>query len=330
MNKRRYDEVIALVASVLFGIAVQYYPDVVKNLAADLGKVASHLVVATVFLVFFRNIHGLIAYDAFIENNDYQAPYEEKTRHIVIYFGFGFFAALVLPYLIIYLLYNHFAYWKLHHNWFALFYLAPLLIYWLWNGFWLCKLLKNEPAPPTAFTVAENSTFAAQLSSRINRLLAFALNHLRPLAEDRASKRQIALLSLVFPFAVAVWAWERWRKIPCEHKPYANKAQTVTVTLGGSRVTVVDGRSSDAAQTNPNANKPFSSVLRWTLLWCLIDFTTCLLVMICLGGLWIGHRSNLFASLCIGFAVISLVSLAIDYCTHAKFYFPLPARDAAS
>jgi hypothetical protein len=211
-----------------------------------------------------------------------------------------------------------------------LFYLAPLLIYWLWNGFWLCKLLKNEPSPLTDFPVAENSTFAARLGSRVNRLLAFALKHLRSLADNRASKRQIALLSLVFPFAVAVWAWEKWRKIPYEHKPYANKAQTVTVTLGGLKVTVVDGRPGNAAQTDLNADTPFSSVLRWTLLWCLIDFTTCFLVMVCLGGLWIGHPSNLFASLCIGFAVISLVSLAIDYSTHAKFYFPLPARDAAS
>lgn len=324
MNKRRYDEIIALVASVLFGIAVQYYHEVVEALSAVLGNVwFSHLVVVTIFLVFFRNIHGLIAYDVFIENTGYKAPYEEETQHILSYFGFGFFAALVLPYFVIYVLTNHLSYWQPRHNLFAMLYLLPLLIYVFWNPFWLCKLLKNEPIPSAIFESGSEPMPYPFLRISRKRLLDDALHRLRTLMEDKAPKYQVVLLCLFFPLVVAYCVVEKRRGIPCKHVPDGGKVHTITTTRN---VTLIDGGWVDTPEPVIAANRPYDDILRWTLLWCLIDFFSLILLALCFAIVWTLFPTRPFAPLCVGSAIVSLLSLAFDYSTHAKFYFPLPTR----
>jgi hypothetical protein len=107
MNKRRYDEVIALVASVLFGIAAQDFAQIASGLRTiTFSLEASCLTAAALFLVFFRNIHGLISYDAWAENSAYYPPFEGSYGRRARFFVYAVLVVILSPYFALFCLKN--------------------------------------------------------------------------------------------------------------------------------------------------------------------------------------------------------------------------------
>lgn len=155
MNRRRYDEVIALVASVLFGVAVQDYKSIADGLRAlAIPLETACFASAAMFLVFFRNIHGLFAYDAWAENHAYHPPFEDDAPRRLVFFLFALFGALLAPYFAVFCLkylsrqpvvFLGITVALKQQPWQLYTILSlPLLIYVPWNLLWLYEL--HEPA----------------------------------------------------------------------------------------------------------------------------------------------------------------------------------------
>lgn len=156
MNRRRYDEVVSLVASVVLGAAVGDFHNIVDAIwnQFSCGGISSaywcgflaNFTAGAMFLVFFRNVHGLISYDIWRENSKYDPPFEERNVHLFWFFLFALFAAILFPYLPIYLFKNYAADATKAPDWLLLGALAlPFAIYWVWNRIWRCALRKHPP-----------------------------------------------------------------------------------------------------------------------------------------------------------------------------------------
>lgn len=148
---RRYDDVIQLLASVLLGVGLQFFKEVVDGLSSlTYSSAVSYFTTFSLFFVFFRNVHGLIAYDVWAEAHDYEPPFESTTGHIVAFFIFAFLAAILFPSSAVYVLKNHtgrdgwlvsspYSAW-----WLFGFLVAPVIVYVVWDVWWLIKLWKNS------------------------------------------------------------------------------------------------------------------------------------------------------------------------------------------
>src|SRR5271156_1005608 len=104
MNRHRYDDVVKFVASVVFGSSFREFHDVIKSLEDNFqcNALIANITTVLFFAVFFRNVHGLIAYDLWADNSEYEPSFEQRPRHIVMNFAFGLLGAILLPFLFIY------------------------------------------------------------------------------------------------------------------------------------------------------------------------------------------------------------------------------------
>jgi ubiquinone/menaquinone biosynthesis C-methylase UbiE len=146
------------VASVIFGTSFREFHQVfdsVKTIGCS-SKYLAFFTTATFFAVFFRNVHGLIAYDLWVEHSQHEhSPnFEQKTRHIVLTFIFGFLGAILFPYLFIYDLAvdpakNHIPFCNPAVVYCMLF--LPMLAYFPWNIFLLKKLRDNPLNNPREY-----------------------------------------------------------------------------------------------------------------------------------------------------------------------------------
>src|SRR5579859_5056393 len=168
MGRRRYDDVVRFIASILFGTSFRQFHDVILSLRG-LGCSESIAVVTTIsfFAVYFRNVHGLIAYDLWAENSRYKPSFELRSWHIVENFLFGLSGAIVLPYILIYTLTGRSGKpWATDNaNVIAIWLFFPILIYFIWDAFWLKRLrkVKLECYPPLLAPVSERLTSQIRL-----------------------------------------------------------------------------------------------------------------------------------------------------------------------
>jgi hypothetical protein len=149
MEVRRYDEVVRLLASVLLGVGLRDYQDVVEGVQAIvwshdgtlLPRGAAHFVALSVFIVFFRNVYGLIAYDAWRDTHEYEAPFEGRHYLVATSFLFSVAGALVLPSLGVYLIKTHRVGHALAVGPKAMYVilLLPVVIYVFWDYLWLTR-----------------------------------------------------------------------------------------------------------------------------------------------------------------------------------------------
>jgi SAM-dependent methyltransferase len=161
MNRRRYDDVVRFVASILFGTSFRQIHSLIESLK-DLGCANLTAIFTTVvfFAVFFRNVHGLIAHDIWAENSQYEPIFEQNPRHIVLHFIFGLAGAILSPYLFIYLLTSGLADKSViaSPSWITFFLFLPMLVYVFWNWFWLWKLSRHPIQYPGAERPRSNSS----------------------------------------------------------------------------------------------------------------------------------------------------------------------------
>src|SRR5436190_17041319 len=108
MNKRRYDDVVRFVASVLFGTSFRQFVDLTRTFH-NLGcsEILADVTTVVFFAVFFRNVHGLIAYDTWVEKVQYEPSFEQRSLNVFANFLFGLAVSMLAPYVFIYLLTNN-------------------------------------------------------------------------------------------------------------------------------------------------------------------------------------------------------------------------------
>lgn len=143
-NRHRYDEIIALVASISFGITISKFKIYVNELE-NLGihESLQYFTVTLCIAVYFRNIHGLISYDIWSEKMAYISPFLKTSRQIAFHFLFALVAVLFLPYLFLNVIISD---GSLSLLCFSIFIFLPLAIYMPWNWFWYKKLKSKNSA----------------------------------------------------------------------------------------------------------------------------------------------------------------------------------------
>ncbi|HEV2691997.1 MAG TPA: methyltransferase domain-containing protein [Verrucomicrobiae bacterium] len=311
MNKHRYDDVIKFVASVIFGSSFRMFHEVVNTLInIDHGNVEkissiygfpipkllgtfpvspfaiSALTTAIFFAVFFRNVHGIIAYDIWADNTNYNPSFEQRPRHIVANFMFGLLGAILLPFTFIFMLSGHVV-GGLNHNLpqplaidstpkspylIGAFLFAPLAIYFIWNVFWGLKL-KCCPA----YHLAEyQRTFPPK-----SKLFAFFSR-----VRDRILKFSKACLNGLY-FGTCLKNFLSPPKCVSKEEYYA-----------------------------------YLEIVNFTALWLFVDLV--FLVAFVIGFVLI--RPKTVSDFCVLYINVAPVVLLIDYLLHVEFYFPTPRK----
>jgi hypothetical protein len=295
MNTRRFDDVLKLVASVLFGTSVREADATIAGLEGlGVGTFLAYVTTTCFFLVYFRNIHGLICFDIWAANTAYRDPFERRTRHVLRDFVFGFFGVLVLPYLFLYCLKHHA--FDGHPLAFLGALFAPIAIYWGWNATLLDGQLRNPlipdkpAAPPTKNEDIERKS--------IGDLVIDAIS-------DLVKRSRTAATTFAEPF------------------------------LCGGLISFARQREPQQAKTPQRyqAYAEFLEYLKTWCVIDLISLATITLLLIAAficGSLkyeWLPsmmHAPDISQLTCAGFVLVAALNTLADYTWNVSFYFPKP------
>lgn len=155
-NRRRYDEVVSFVAAIVFGTALPEYGSFTAGLESlGIGPAWARAGGVVFFCVFFRNIHGLIAYDIWADARSYNPPFEQTARAVAGNFLFGLVAVLLTPYFFFGGVKDDGSMFKDNLVVFALALFAPLAVYVVWDLYWYARLRpsrRKEDAELRKFT----------------------------------------------------------------------------------------------------------------------------------------------------------------------------------